>query len=122
MGKRCEGIGMVSELERAAMKGDTMPDGLSQAEQIYFQGLAYLYARFKAGSISRDVGSKEKMKMLCKKEKAEENYQFWKKYNDYQVMLRKDTEAAISAYRKNRTLENADKLVDILDGIKKGAR
>lgn len=122
MGKRCEGIGMVSELERAAMKGEAMPDGLSQPEQTYFQGLAYLYARFKAGHISRDSGSAEKKKMLHQKEKAERDHQFWEKYNDYQVMLRKNTETAVSAYRKNRTLENADKLVDILDGIKRDAK
>ena len=47
----------ISDLERAAMHGKPMPDGLSLIDQVYFQGLAYLYARFRAGMITREQGS-----------------------------------------------------------------
>ena len=43
----------LNELERTAMRGEPMPGGLSLVNQVYFQGLKYLYAQFRAGFIDR---------------------------------------------------------------------
>ena len=93
-----------------------MPDGLSLADQWFFQGLAYLYARFRSGQISREQGSKEKGAMLYQHDKAVRNEQFEGKMISWHVALTKDIEAAQNAYRKSRTLENADRLSAALDG------
>ena len=60
----------LDELERIAMRGGPMPAGLTLPNQVYFQGLSYLYARFRAGFIDRDCGSAEKGKMLYQRDLA----------------------------------------------------
>ena len=45
MEERSTDPGVVSDLERLAMRGEEMPDGLSLADQEFYQGYAYINAR-----------------------------------------------------------------------------
>lgn len=106
----------LNELERIAMRGGPMPDGLSLANQTYFEGIRYLYAQFCSRTINRECGSVEKKKMLRKRELREQKESSDSELAFWHANLRRDIEAAHTAYKKNRTLENADRLSAALDG------
>ena len=103
--------------EREAMRGDPMPDDLDFIDSIMYQGLSALYFRYFHGWVSQEQGKKEKGAMIYKYSirKNAESYQkiMYKWYAD----LRKNIEAAQNRYRKERTLEAADMLLDVLDGM-----
>lgn len=102
--------------ERAAMRGEPMPDNLDFIDSMMYQGLAALYFRFFQKAITKEQGQAEKKQMM-KKYTVERNL---KSYEDimyrWNCSLRKDIEAAQISYRKERTLENADRLSAALDG------
>lgn len=106
----------LDELERIAMRGGPMPDGLSLVNQTYFEGIRYLYAQFHSGTINRECGSADKKKMLRKRELREQKESYERELAFWHANLRRDIEAAHTAYKKNRTLENADRLSAALDG------
>ena len=106
-----QGSGVVSELEKAAMRGEPMPDGLSLVDQVYFQGLAHLYARFHLKVIDREKGQ-----MLYQHDLSKRSQEFESKMAKYHAELRKQTEGALNRYRKERTLEAADNLANVLEG------
>ena len=105
----------LDEIEKIAMRNGEMPDGLSWAEQHVFVSLRCLYWQYKWGNLQRDIASREKKRILKKSEEiafGEKNLKYWTE------QIRK-TELAKAAYRKDRTIENADALVDVLDGLKR---
>ena len=103
--------------EREAMQGAEMPDGLSLEDQLAYQAITMLYGRFRLKLVDRATGSAEKGKigyeLECRKRQAD----LHRKLLEWDIRLKKNVEGAINAYRKERTLENADRLVDIIDGF-----
>lgn len=81
-----------------------------------YQALARLYARYHAGDITRADGSREKRQI----EKAWEIAKARIRYSKYSGQFFKTVEWYATDYRKNRTLEAADQLVDAVDGFLKG--
>ena len=116
MEERGTGAGVVSELERLAIRGEPMPDGLNLTDQWVFQSLSLLYARYRAGFIGRDTGSREKGQILYQRDKEMRQREMDGKLILHHVELNRAMEAAQNAYRKSRTLENADRLSAALDG------
>lgn len=105
--------GVTLPYEKQAMRGDPMPNGLNYPNQLLYQALALLYARYRMGTVTREQAATEKKSLL-------DNYrvyQFQWDMGDRWVEVIKKTELARSEYRKNRTLENADALVKCIDGI-----
>lgn len=102
-----------NDLERSAMRGDTMPDGLTLTEQKTWQALSYLYGRYRLRLISREDGGIEKKKII----KAHESGVADDKLAKWNADLRRDIEGAQNDYRKERSLDNADRLSMTLDGI-----
>ena len=102
--------------ERAAMRGEPMPDDLDFIDSVMYQGLAALYFRFLQKAITQEQGKTEKKQLLRKYNVARN----MKSYEDimyrWNCSLRKSIESAQNAYLKNRTLENADNLSAALDG------
>lgn len=93
--------------ERIAMDGGEMPDGLDWPDRQVFLGLRSLYWQHKNGIINRETAKKEKIKLL-----KDYDFQKWQeKFCSQFIEKIKRTEAARQAYRKNRTLENADALI-----------
>ena len=107
--------GTVFEWERIAMTGGEMPDGLPYAEQILFLGLRMLYHQHKDGIISRETAVNEKRKLLDEYSHCK----FREELGNGWVQNIKQTELARAAYRKERTLENADRLLDAIEGNKR---
>lgn len=75
-----------------------------------------LYARYRAGYIARQDGAREKRQI----EKAWENAKARIRYSKYSGQFFKTVEWYATDYRKRRTIEAADKLVDAVDGFLKG--
>lgn len=104
--------GVVLPWEQAAIRGDEMPDGLGYPDQILFLCLRMLYAQKRAGIIDRNTAVTEKKKLLDEYRL----YQFREQMGDRWTEQIRLTELARAEYRKNRTLESADKLVALIEG------
>ena len=106
--------GVVLPWEKDAMAGLEMPDGLSYPDQILYLSLRMLYAQYFKKIIDRETATKEKKKLLdeyrC--------YQYREEMGNHWVEVIRMTDLARCDYKKNRTLENADRLVEIIEGKK----
>jgi hypothetical protein len=103
--------------ERAALNGEPMPDGLTLEDQLCFQALALLYRRYRAGSVSKNVGAEEAWKIRSSCQVRKEALAFERKCNSHSVRLWKAVEGAANAYQKERTLENADRMIEAIYGV-----
>ena len=107
-----ERTGVTLPWEKIAMAGGEMPDGLEYPDQVMFLELRMLYDQFKRGIVDKPTATREKKRLL-------DNYRMYQ-FNDQMgkewVQQVKLTELARAAYRKERTLENADRLVDLIEG------
>lgn len=99
------------------MKGEPMPEGLSLAEQCAFQTMAGLYARFRLRAIDREAGHREKLMILRTLEERKKTDNFAKRLNDHHAQVIKGTELALSAYMREPSIENADKMVVAFHGF-----
>lgn len=106
------------DLERQAMNGDEMPNGLGYPEQILYLSLRLLYKSLRLGAIERPTAIKEK-KQLMDEYRV---YKFREKMGEEWVEVTKNTELARAAYRKNPTHENGMLLIEIIEGRKLGAK
>ena len=104
--------GIVLPWEQQAIRGEEMPDGLRYAEQILYMCLRMLYAQKKLGIIDRDTAILEKKKLLDEYQ----CYDFQQKMGDEWVAVIKETELARATFRKDPTIENAEALVEIIEG------
>lgn len=104
--------GIVLPWEKDAMAGLEMPDGLSYPDQILYLELRMLYRQYFQKAINRETATKEKKKLLdeyrC--------YQYREEMGNHWVEIIRLTDLARCDYKKNRTLENADRLVEIIEG------
>lgn len=104
-----------SKLERMAKDGNEMPDGLEYPEQVMYLCLRMLYAQLRQGIIDRDTAIREKKRLLREYECYVFQHEMGKKW----VRVIKNTELARAEYTKNRTLENADKLMEAIYQVKR---
>lgn len=109
---------MKYEYEKPAARGDPMPDGLSLAEQQTYQAIRYLYAVYRAKRITQEQAAKEKATILRKLRIAQEKEALMDKAHQRAIKMWKDLETATNRYGKERTLENADKLIEAIYGVK----
>ena len=107
---------MVFPYEREAEQGEPMPDGLALPDQLAFQFLRSMYRDIRSGWSSREQAILEKGQMTHSYNKAKGEMDNWSKMGGYWAKKYKAVESAQSAYLKNRTLENADRLSAALDG------
>ena len=107
----------VSRVERAAMDGAPMPPGPSWREAAEYIALRALYWSYKHNVINRDEASQYKKELIAALNGAEGSYNFERRCWETAGQRYRDTEAAKNTYRKDRTLENADRLVAVLDGL-----
>lgn len=99
--------------ERIAMAGGEMPDDLEWYDRQLFLQLRMLYHQFKQGIVDRETASREKRKLL----KDRDFHIFQDNFTKDIAKKIMDTEQARQAYRKNRTLENADALILAFEGV-----
>lgn len=98
--------------EKQAMNGDPLPQGLEYPDQILYLGLRLLYKQYRIGLVSREQATEEKRQLLQEYEKMIYRHKMYL----YRVELIKAVEIYIWRYRKNKTIENADLLIDVFDG------
>jgi Lhr-like helicase len=100
--------------EKTAMVGGEIPDGLEYPDQILFLELRLLYESYRKGLIDRNVATREKVELLRTYEAQKIVDKMGKEWVD-QI---KCTELARAEYRKDKTIENADKLLACVEGGK----
>lgn len=106
--------GIVLPWEQSAIRGDELPSGLDYPDQVLYLSLRMLYAQKRMGIIDRDTAITEKKKLLDEY-KA---YQFnWSMAGEWTQII-KLTEIARAEFRKNPSIENGYKLVEIIEGRK----
>lgn len=98
--------------EKIAMSGGDMPKDLEYPDQILFLELRLLYDSYKRKLIDRDTATQEKVELL----RTYEAHKIVDKMGKEWVDQIKRTELARAEYRKNKTIENADKLLDCVEG------
>lgn len=100
--------------EKIAMAGGEMPKGLEYPDQILFLELRLLYDSYKRKLIDREKATQEKVELL----RSYEAHKIVDKMGKEWVDQIKRTELARAEYRKNKTIENADKLLACVEGGK----
>lgn len=99
--------------EKIAMQGGEMPEGLTLTDQNMFLSLRSLYDNYKKSVVDRDTASREKNRLIIEYKSSILIDTVCRNWVD-QI---KQTEIARAAYRKDRTLENADKLLAAIEGV-----
>ena len=101
------------DLEVLAEKNEPMPEGLSLTDKKMFLAFRYLggLKRLKMISASEFTEAKTKLAQDYDSEKHSDGY-MQRLADTFRI-----TELSKSAYRKNRTLENADAIVFAIDGV-----
>lgn len=100
--------------EKIAMAGGEMPKGLEYPDQILFLELRLLYDSYKRQLVDRETATREKLELI----RTYEAHKIVEKMGKEWVEQIKRTELARSAYRKDKTIENADKLLACAEGGK----
>ena len=100
--------------EKIAMAGGEMPKGLEYPDQILFLELRLLYDSYKRKLIDRETATQEKVELL----RTYEAHKIVDRMGKEWVDQIKRTELVRSAYRKDKTIENADKLLACVEGCK----
>ena len=100
--------------EKIAMAGGEMPKGLEYPDQILFLELRLLYDSYKKQLIDREAATREKVELL----RTYEAHKIVDRMGKEWVDQIKRTELARAAYRKDKSIENADKLVVCVEGGK----
>lgn len=100
--------------EKTAMSGGEMPKGLEYPDQILFLELRLLYDSYKRKLIDRDAATREKAELL----RTYESHKIVDRMGKEWVDQIKRTELARAEYRKDKTIENADKLLVCVEGGK----
>lgn len=98
--------------EKIAMAGGEMPKELEYPDQILFLELRLLYDSYKRKLIDREKATQEKAELLRTYEAHKIVDNMGKEWVD-QI---KRTELARATYRKDKTTENADKLLACIEG------
>lgn len=98
--------------EKIAMAGGEMPKGLEYPDQILFLELRLLYDSYRRKMIDRDKATQEKVELL----RTYEAHKIVERMGREWVDQIKRTELARATYRKERTLENADRLIECVEG------
>ncbi len=102
--------------ERQAMQAQPMPDGLSLEDQLMYQALSILYARYKRHELTREQAAADKGRLLYEHDRRVRSAEADRRLAKWHTDLRKSIEAAQCYYRKERTIENADALSAAIDG------
>lgn len=102
------------EYERVAMAGGAMPDNLDSSDQLMFLKLRLLYDSYRKGVLNREQATREKAKFMKEYDLDCAMHKLGVRW----VTMIGETEKSRIEYRKNRTIEAADRLLEVIEGIK----
>lgn len=106
-GNNAENEKIMFPFEKAAMEGKGTPKGLDIADTCAFLALKSLYAMYRKGLIDKVNGKEEKNTIFYNWTKNKSEIEFLKRES---IALSKRISLASDEYRKNPSIENADKL------------
>ncbi len=112
---KSETTGVTFPWERQAMDGAELPDGLGCAEKVLYLGLRSLYFQVRNKFISRETAIFEKRKLLDDYRINKSNEELF----DQNVELWHRISAAVVEYTNAPSIEAADKLLEIMYGVKR---
>lgn len=105
------------DMEQLAHQNAPLPSGMSALDQATYLSLRCLYSHYRHGEIEQGNAEIEKRAIRVAHEQRMSFDAFARKCGAQSVTLWKNIEGAINSYRKNRTLENADRLANAVDGV-----
>ena len=108
---------MEFQFEIQALHDEPIPPGLSREDKWLYICLREIYRQMQSGTITRDTGISDKQRLVGEYDRWKRLYQFGDMCSKNSAEFFKNIESAMNTYRKNRTLENADILVNVIDGI-----
>lgn len=108
----------VDEITVAAAQDLLPSEKLSLAENLLWYRLRDLYQGFAKGAVSKDKAAEEKKKVLKQFESDRQTEATAKRYGDFHASLWRGIESAANNYHENKTIENADKFVEAVYGVK----
>lgn len=100
----------IEQLEDMAFRGEPMPELRSQAQVLLFLHFRNLYDYAKRIQMAPEQGAREKHEIL----KSYEINKFLEDLQEQTNNMWKRVEVAAMEYRKNPSIENADKLLEAL--------
>ena len=103
--------------EKQAQQNEPMPDNLTEQEALIYSFLRNLYWSLQRGLITSEQAQNEKNQTLKKMEKGREAREFERRLWENSAKRTMAAERAMTMYRQNRTLENADELVSRLEWL-----
>lgn len=102
-----------------AAYNNTLPNGVMRLpERLLYQTVKCISQAYKTAQIDAQTASKQKANAISDYRADKTEYENGQNSMRRMAVLFKDIELATTAYRKNRTLENADKVMEILYGIR----
>lgn len=107
----------IEEMGVKARAGEAVPKNIGLAEAALYTGLRSLYWQYDNGIIDIGKAKAEKQHIMMLYNQQIERDKMMLRVGRSQCLMAWKVQEANSRYRKERTLENADKLVDLLDGI-----
>ena len=109
----------LDEIQVAAYDFQRLPDpDLPAAECLLWYMLRDIYDRYQNNIITKTEGESEKQKALQRYHENKAKAETAESFLRFNAKMWQLTEQARSNYRLNRTLENADALVEAWDGAK----
>ena len=102
--------------EDLASQGLPLPKELPLVDQMAYMGLRHIYWALNAGRINLATAHYEKAQLRHEYESTKAKMKYESDLCTWHTDLRKEIEGAQCRYRKERTLEAADKLSAVLDG------
>lgn len=101
-----------------AAYNSTLPNGVMRLpERLLYQTVKCISLQYKAGQLSKQDATDLKANAISDYRADKVEYENGIDAMRRQAVLFKDIELATTAYRKNRTLENADRLLEVLYGL-----
>lgn len=100
--------------ERAAMRGDPMPDGLDGADRLYYMQLVYLYKLYYKGVWTREQAKAEKQRCLRERSVNKANAELYAET----ARMRGASSAALSRYAREPSVQNAQLVFEVWDGMR----
>lgn len=108
----------VDEIAKLAAQKIVPTEKLSLAETLLWYRLRDLYQNFSQGSISKENAAVEKQKIVKQYSAEKQTQESAERYIAYHAKLWRNIEVAHMAYRQNKTIENADKFIEAVYGVK----
>lgn len=107
----------MTRIESAAWNGEPLPKDADIFEELEYVNLFPMCRSCQSGIMPEEQLTECKVHLKNEIKNLKERYDFHIRLLEHTAERNKAMEATLNAYRTNRTLENADKLVAVLDGL-----